>query len=486
MVKKYLIKRSQVVAILIFLVEIIGSFALVQIDASENILGKIGYVAIIYGVLSTIALYQVKKEWDVFLIFMIMCYLFSFGQCILTAFGYKLGVFAFSMDRGFFSNQEILNASVFCFIAIALTGIGFCFHRSSIKYEKLSNKPVLTDNVLCRVAWGLLLISVVPTFYELYKDVTTVFFNGYALCPKKVDYRYGMSFVRSIYSVLPNFLNLEYISIDEVFSPYYTVTNVILLEEGNESGQIDVMYHCPPAKAIGAIGMREDTMPDIVILVEDDMAKALFMELKRKYFSYYPEQAYLDIRVLEIGGYKNVINFYVEANNYVFYDNVFVTAFMDKDVETDVIPYPQYGNQEDIQRYHDHSRFLKFLPYTPEVLLVKTYIERKQQFLQSLRAEYSNQQVDYSIAEQLDFTAYEAALPNFSNQTQYNSKIEERGSFRKKCKQVAEKIALELSQQLNITVKEVYRYSYKFAVENIPENELNVRALLAQTMKRVR
>lgn len=161
-------------------------------------------------------------------------------------------------------------------------------------------------------------------------------------------------------------------------------------------------------------------------------------------------------------------------------------SFMDKDVETDVIPYPQYGNQEDIQRYHDHSRFLKFLPYTPEVLLVKTYIERKQQFLQSLRAEYSNQQVDYSIAEQLDFTAYEAALPNFSNQTQYNSKIEERGSFRKKCKQVAEKIALELSQQLNITVKEVYRYSYKFAVENIPENELNVRALLAQTMKRVR
>ena len=62
MVKKYIIKRSQVVAILIFLVEIIGSFALVQIDASENILEKIGYVAIIYGVLSTIALYQVKKE----------------------------------------------------------------------------------------------------------------------------------------------------------------------------------------------------------------------------------------------------------------------------------------------------------------------------------------------------------------------------------------------------------------------------------------
>lgn len=372
MVKKYLIKKSQAVAIVVFLIEIMGAFILAQIDVSKNVLGKIGYVAIIYGVLSTIALYQVKKEWDVFLIFMIMCYLFSFGQCILAAFGYELGVFAFSMDRGFFSNQEILNASVFCFIAIALTGIGFCFHKGAIKYEKLSEKPVLPDNVLCRVAWGLLLVSVVPTFYELYKDITTVFFNGYsntlgnatgidkiftllsgfyasaililycfeekrrkmvylalgsyalfqllggsridvfrlaivllvisnlyrreiskkraimicifglagvfafsfvssfrnyiylannvqlflketatdliennfvfsaikemgntqvintlvyALCPKKVDYRYGMSFVRSIYSILPNFLNLDYISIDEVFSPYYTVTN---------------------------------------------------------------------------------------------------------------------------------------------------------------------------------------------------------------------------------------------------------------------
>ena len=246
------------------------------------------------------------------------------------------------------------------------------------------------------------------------------------------------------------------------------------------------MYDCPPAKAIGAIGMREDTMPDIVVLVEDDMAKALFMELKGKYFTLCPEQRYLDIRVLEIGGYKNVINFYIEANNYVFYQNVFVTAYMDKDVETDVIPYPEYGNREDIQRYHENSHFLKFLPYTPEVLLVKTYIEKKQQLLQAIRAEYSNQQADYTIDEQVDFSEYEEVLPKFSNQKEYNEKIEKRGKFRKKCKGQAEKVAIELSQQLNISVKEVYRYSYKFAVKNLSEEELNVRALLAQTMKRMK
>lgn len=153
--------------------------------------------------------------------------------------------------------------------------------------------------------------------------------------------------------------------------------DVILLEDKNGDGQIEVMYHCPPAKAIGAIGMREDTMPDIIILVEDSMAKALFKALMQKYLSFQKDYGYLDVRILEIGGYKNVINFYVEANNYVFYDNVYVAAFMDKDVETDVIPYPQYGNQEDVNSYYDNSRFLKFLPYTPEVLLVRTYIERK-------------------------------------------------------------------------------------------------------------
>lgn len=262
--------------------------------------------------------------------------------------------------------------------------------------------------------------------------------------------------------------------------------DVILLEDRSGDGQLEVLYHCPPAKAIGAIGMREDTMPDIVVLVEDAMAKALFMELTRKYFTFFPEQAYLDIRILEIGGYKNVMNFYIEAHNYVFYDNVFVTAFMDKDVETDIIPYPQFGNQDDIQKYHSNSRYLKFLPYTPEVLLAKTYTEKKQQFLQSIRTDYNNQQVDYTIIEMLAFTGYESNLPTFTSLAQYNQKIQERGAFRLKCKTVAENIATQLSDQLNITTSEVYRYSYKFAVENLPEDELNVRGLLAQMMRRLR
>ena len=43
--------------------------------------------------------------------------------------------------------------------------------------------------------------------------------------------------------------------------------DVIFLETYS-NGRINCIYHCPPAKAIGAIGMREDTNPDIISLVE--------------------------------------------------------------------------------------------------------------------------------------------------------------------------------------------------------------------------
>ncbi len=261
--------------------------------------------------------------------------------------------------------------------------------------------------------------------------------------------------------------------------------SVILLEDVAD-GKIDVLYSCPPAKAIGAIGMREDTMPDIVVLVEDEMAKALFKELKQKYISLESQYSYLDIRVLAIGGYRNVINFYCEAVNYVFYQNVFVTAFMDKDVETDIIPYPQYGNRKLIDQYTNNCRYLKFLPYTPEVFLFETLENKKRELLASMRLHYSNQQLSYTLTDAVDLGTYKAAFPEFQSQTAYNSFIERRSTIRSKCKDVAESAATEMANALKITVNEVYRYIFQFAVQNLSESDLNIRAYLAQTIKRLR
>lgn len=259
---------------------------------------------------------------------------------------------------------------------------------------------------------------------------------------------------------------------------------VILLEQSDES-TIEVIYNCPPAKAIGAIGMREDTMPDIVVLLEDKMAKGLFFALMQQYNKEQGEKNYLDVRMLEIGGFPNIINFYTEAHNYMFYDNVYVTSFMDKDVETDIIPYDRFGNQELIRQYNENRYYLRFLPYTPEVLLIKTFISYKNELLDKFRSEYSNQQLQYSVEQEFDFEIYESPFPDFRDQNEYNNYIRSRGAFRKKCKEEAERIAKSLANQINQSVYEVYRFTFKIAVERITSAELNIIGILAPTMKRL-
>lgn len=258
--------------------------------------------------------------------------------------------------------------------------------------------------------------------------------------------------------------------------------NVIFIEKEEERNNI--IYECPPAKAIGAIGIREDTVPDIVVLVEDCMAKSFFNALEQKYFCMQNDVNFLDIRILEIGGFNNVIHFYVETKNYIFYDNTYVVAFMDKDVETDIMPYSRFGNQEVIRKYEDNAAYLHFLPYTPEVYLVKTFYTLKRDFLRYMKGIYNNQQLQYSTLETFDFTTYEASFPEFANQNEYNNYIEMRGIFRKKCKTEAERIATVLANQINCSEEEIYRIAFKFSVDN--DATIDPRTFLSSTMKRIR
>lgn len=262
-------------------------------------------------------------------------------------------------------------------------------------------------------------------------------------------------------------------------------SSVIFLDS-QPNGNIDVLYQCPPAKAIGAIGMREDTNPDIIVLVEDTMARSLFHALMQNYILLQSEASFLDVRVLAIGGFQNVANFYIEAHNYIFYDNIYVAAFLDKDVETDVIPYRKYGNEKAIRIYNENSPYFHFLPYTPEVLLVKVFYEFKTQLLQALSITYSNQQLSYSTPLQFDFNRYGAPLPDFNTQQDYNTCIQQRGAFRSNCKDEAERIANDLANQINQTKEEIYRVVFKFAVEHVLSREIDVRQILSSTMKRIR
>lgn len=258
--------------------------------------------------------------------------------------------------------------------------------------------------------------------------------------------------------------------------------SVILLEVDDSNGETKILYDCPSAKAIGAIGLREDTMPDIVLLVEDDMAKSFLNSLIQKYIELTRFGRDLDIRILKVGGYENVISFYDESKNYVFYSNVYLAAFMDKDVETDIIPYFQYhGAKNMFEVYRRMKKFLHFLPFTPEILLYKVLEECYNDIIVPLRDEYLNQQIDYTI-ENVDMDDYFDPLPVFTNQNDYNSCIDKRGKIRKTCKEHVEQAVVEIAKQIHETKEKIYRFLFDKAVEKY--KTINPRELLGDTMKR--
>ena len=170
--------------------------------------------------------------------------------------------------------------------------------------------------------------------------------------------------------------------------------------------------------------------------------------------------------------------------SYIFYNNVYVTAFLDKDVETDIIPYSNYGNREVIELYNANMRKIHFLPFTPEVLLYMQFRDNKAGILEKMKMTYYNQQLDYDLEQNIDLETYNESMPIFSSQKQYKSKIEERGQIRNKCKKETKRIAESLASQLNIRENEVYNFVFKFAVDDLEGGLINVRALLAQTIKR--
>lgn len=232
--------------------------------------------------------------------------------------------------------------------------------------------------------------------------------------------------------------------------------------------------------------MREDTDPDIVVLVEDFMANAYFSALKQKYNEIASESDYLDIRILEIGGYQNVIHFFDEAKNSIFYDNVFLTAYLDNDVTTDVLKYRQYCDGKTLSEYDKHGKYINFLPYTPEILLLKYLQSYKNDIISSLKKTYSNQQLFYEVRMDLSILDYTENSKFDAELEQYSDYSKRRGKFRNDCKAEVTSVVATLSEQLNRTENEIYRWLYKFIIDKEVAEGFNIREYLAPAMKRLK
>lgn len=176
------LKASNALAICILIAEMLYVwiyFSVIQYNSTEKILAETGQAAVICLIVTTVSIYYVTQKVGFFFCFIVLSYLFAFGQSILISFGFKLPNSPFSISYSGFTTYDIKNSAMLGMLAICTVAIGFCMVIQK-KVETIQPPPVFRDEKnLCQIGWVLLIISIIPTFYLLFVDIAGTFSSGY-------------------------------------------------------------------------------------------------------------------------------------------------------------------------------------------------------------------------------------------------------------------------------------------------------------------
>lgn len=199
-----LIKKRDVLSLLILIIECIALGSIGVFSAPGNLVDTmyvIGLLAVLSLIITSVAVYRIRKELNVFLIFIILCYFFSFGQCITVFLNVDPFKGSFGVARGFFSAEEVWKSSAFVFVSIIVTSIGYCLHKNAYTYSNRSIKKINYEGQtrLVFVSRVILIITIIPVFYNLYQDIITMSTLGYEMTLETAS---GITRVFAIFSGL--------------------------------------------------------------------------------------------------------------------------------------------------------------------------------------------------------------------------------------------------------------------------------------------
>lgn len=206
--------------------------------------------------------------------------------------------------------------------------------------------------------------------------------------------------------------------------------HIIYLDKQGE-GEINVVVGCFPTYAMGNIASDEETLPDIMLYVEDlyarDMVTAFFEKFANEQVP--DPTARPSTKIVPVGGFVEVMAF-LERNRSVLPNTVIQKAVLDGDVATESIDgWRVNNNHAQLARYQRQERDIRFLPFTPEVGLI-THIEGEVgPFEAELRQRYNDNQI--RIANIID--GYDSSLAG--------------GPQRREAKRVANELLAYLAQR---------------------------------------
>lgn len=161
----------------------------------------------------------------------------------------------------------------------------------------------------------------------------------------------------------------------------------IIFLENNGEGSIKSIVGCFPTYAIGHIASDEEGIPDSVIYVEDDDAKAIASALYKKYLlENFPSVALRPtLKFAPIGGFKETVK-YLGQSRSMLPEHCAQHALLDGDVADETLKaWSNANNHDQLALFKKYKRNIHYLPWAPEVGLLDHIVSNLSEFEKKLR-----------------------------------------------------------------------------------------------------
>lgn len=168
-------------------------------------------------------------------------------------------------------------------------------------------------------------------------------------------------------------------------------SRIIYLEK-QDDGEIRPIVGCFPTYAIGNIASDEEALPDIMLYVEDLLAR----DVLNSFYELFVNEKYTDptlrpsAKIVPVGGFNEVIGF-LDRNRSVLPVSVKQKAVLDSDVSNEVVSaWKKANNHSKLAKYDELKKQIAFLPFTPEVGLMELAAGNPVAFEQKLRERFGD------------------------------------------------------------------------------------------------
>lgn len=169
----------------------------------------------------------------------------------------------------------------------------------------------------------------------------------------------------------------------------------IIYLEKQDNGEVKPVYGCFPTYALGNIASDEETLPDILLYVEDTFAR----DALTAFFEMFANERFDDptkrptVKAVPVGGFKEVVSF-LERNRSVMPQHVVQIAVLDADVKDEtLVHWRQNNNHGQLEKFRRLAQNIGYLPFTPEVGLINFIVENLADFERALRDRFGDHQL---------------------------------------------------------------------------------------------